>query len=304
MVIRIIFLLLSITPFTQSEPIGDLYPYRNEDLQRSLVQGIGKIGLWGPVRKKILGITVVDLSIPYFPRVAELNGNTIFYGASLPKIIILWGLFRKVESGEVILTREILDLAHKMIRFSSNEAASSLYNLVGAQYLLDLILKPPFTFYDPLKGGGIWLGKEYGEKPALVRDPIGNYSHAATSNQVARFYYLFNQGRLVGPRVQKLMEEALTNPGLNHKFVRGLHEVAPNAYLLRKSGSWGDLHADSVLVKDGHRKYIVVAWMRHVQGYLWLEDTVKMVHTIVRNAPPPPLLPPNQTVSLSHKPGL
>ena len=40
----------------------------------------------------------------------------------------------------------------------------------------------------------------------------------------------------------------LGDPGIDHKFVRTLKRLAPEAELYRKSGSWRDWHADSVLV--------------------------------------------------------
>jgi beta-lactamase class A len=271
-------------------PTGEVHQFYNPHFQEKLTQGIGKIGLGGPIRQKILGIAVLDMT-PMVPRLATLNGDDLFYAASIPKLAILWGFFKKVETGEIPLSKELLLETRKMMSISSNESATFLYNLVGPRFILNLLLAPHFKLYDPKSGGGIWIGKEYGKGNAIMRDPIGNYSHAATAIQIVRFYYLFDRGDLIPLPLKPFMESALNKPELIHKFVKGLQAVAPHAELLRKSGSWGNMHADSALISHDGKKYILVAWMNHVQGYLWLEDIVKMVDGIVEQAVLPPVGP-------------
>ena len=70
--------------------------------------------------------------------------------------------------------------------------------------------------------GGLWVGKEYGKSPAYQRDPLHNISHGATALQTARFYYLLETGRLVGPKLSREMKRMLGKPGIEHKFVKGL----------------------------------------------------------------------------------
>jgi len=281
-------ILFPITIFGQTT--GEIHQFHNQEFQQKLIQGIGKVGLWGPVRQKILGVAVLDLT-PIVPKLAMLNGDDLFYAASIPKLAILWGLFKRIELGEIPLTKELLDEARKMMSISSNESATFLYKLVGPRFILDLLLSPPFKFYDPKNGGGIWIGKEYGKGSAIMRDPVGNYAHAATAVQIVRFYYLFDRGDLVPLPLKPYMEQALNKPELIHKFVKGLQSIAPHADLLRKSGSWGNMHADSALISHDGKKYIIVAWMNHIQGYLWLEDIVKMVDGIVERAILPPVGP-------------
>jgi beta-lactamase class A len=267
-------------PYQPEANINELVRFYDTNLQRKLIKGIGKLGLWGPVRKKILGVAVLDMT-PLIPRLATLNGEILFYAASIPKLAILWALFKKIEDQQIPLTKEIMEEARKMMSISSNKSATLLYKMVGPRFVLDLLLSPYYKFYDPDHGGGIWIGKEYGKGSAFLRDPIGNYAHAATALQVVRFYYLFDQGKLVSTPLKPYMESTLNKPELIHKFVKGLQQIAPQANLLRKSGSWGDMHADSALVDHDGKRYIVVAWMNHVQGYLWLEDIVKIIDSIV-----------------------
>jgi beta-lactamase class A len=286
----LITLLTLIPACVVSQTSGEIHQFYNPQFQDKLIQGIGKVGLWGPIRQKILGVAVLDLA-PMVPRLAMLNGDDLFYAASIPKLAILWGLFKRVELGEIPLSKELLNEARKMMSISSNESATFLYKLVGPRFILDMLLSPPFKFYDPENGGGIWIGKEYGKGSAIMRDPIGNHAHAATAVQIVRFYYLFDRGDLVPLPLKPFMESTLNKPELIHKFVKGLQSVAPHADVLRKSGSWGNMHADSALISHDGKKYILVAWMNHVQGYLWLEDIVKMVDGIVDRVILPPVGP-------------
>jgi len=79
---------------------------------------------------------------------------------------------------------------------------------------------------------------------------VANLSHGATAYQVARLYARLGEGRLFEPRFNALMLDALSRPGIRHKFVAGLAE-RPQAVLWRKSGTWQDTHADSALVESG-----------------------------------------------------
>ena len=79
-------------------------------------------------------------------------------------------------------------------------------------------------------------------------DPLLGLVHAATAEQTCRFYYLLARGRLVTPEHSRQMLDALVDPGVAHKFVKALGALAPEATIFRKSGTWCEWHADSVLV--------------------------------------------------------
>jgi beta-lactamase class A len=88
--------------------------------------------------------------------------------------------------------------------------------------------------------------------------------------QVARFYYLLVTDNLVTPEHSRKMREILAGSELNHKFVRALRKIDPEAAVSRKSGSWSTYHSDSVLVeRDGHH-YIAVALSNNADGSQWL----------------------------------
>jgi beta-lactamase class A len=79
-------------------------------------------------------------------------------------------------------------------------------------------------------------------------------------------------GQLVNEDRSKDMLDMLVDPQLHHKFVSVLDKVAPGAKVYRKSGTWENWHADSVLVWDKNRRYIVVALAEDGGGETMLRE--------------------------------
>jgi len=152
-----------------------------------------------------------------------------------------------------------------MIRYSSNEAASRAIQTVGFDYISKVLTSAKYRLYDPAQNGGLWLGKAYGgPSDYWKRDPLHSLSHGATTLQVARFFMMLEEGRLVSPEYSAEMKEILGNPGIHHKFVKGLDGTGSEIY--RKSGTWSKYHADGALIKHGGKTYIAVALMEDQRG--------------------------------------
>jgi len=282
----IFFLLLHVSTLYADSELAPLPNTINAYLQANLEQRLKQLGLSDAASQKKLAITLIDITDVDQPRVASVNGNTMMYAASLPKIAILLGAFERIEQGDITLDDEFRDLLTQMIRFSSNKAATEVFNRVGKQYLANLLQSPRYHLYDKTNNGGLWVGKEYGKGGAWKRDPLHNLSHGATSFQAARFYYLLETGQLVSPALTKEMKEILSKPGIAHKFVKGLKAEHPEAEIYRKSGSWKQWHADSALIEhDGH-SYIAVALAEDPRGGQWLSELiVALDELIVEPAP-------------------
>jgi beta-lactamase class A len=222
----------------------------------------------------------VDVTEAGAPRLAMLNGNEMMYAASLPKVAILLGAFAEAERGRFTLDETRLEAMTNMIRRSSNEDASRVLGWVGGERLLEILQSDRYKFYDAAGAGGLWVGKSYGKEAAYRRDPIRNLSHGATAFQVARLYYLLASGALFSPRLNALMKETLSNPGIHHKFVKGL-DSRPGVRIYRKSGTWKDFHADSALVESGQHRYVIVGLAEHSRGGDWLVRLAAPLHDLV-----------------------
>jgi len=248
-------------------------------LQDQLDSTLTDLGLDPAVRNRQLSVTLVDITDLEEPRVASVNGDEMLYAASLPKIAILLGAFVEIEQGNMDFDQDTRTSLTRMIRKSSNADATRMLNRVGKNRLLE-ILQSEHKLYDPRVNGGLWVGKEYGKSPAFKRDPLHNLSHGATAMQAARFYYLLESGQLVGEELSGEMKAMLGNPGINHKFVKGLAGY-PGAKIFRKSGSWSRWHADSALIEADGRKYIIVALAENPDGGQWLSRLIKPVHAFM-----------------------
>lgn len=249
-------------------------------LQRGLEGVVRDLGLDGALVRRQLALALVDVTDAGAPRLAMLNGDEMMYAASLPKVGILLGALAEAESGRLRLDAARLQAMHNMIRRSSNEDASRVLDWVGGERLLQWLQSERFGFYDPREGGGLWVGKGYGAQPAFRRDPLRNLSHGATAFQVARLYTMLAAGTLFQPQFNALMKEILARPGIHHKFVRALADQ-PDARIFRKSGTWKDYHADSALVEQGDRRYVMVAIAEHRDGGDWLVQLGSRMHRLV-----------------------
>jgi len=267
-----------------ADPYPDLRDCSDPELQKGLEKVLAELGLTEAAKRKTLCVALVDISDVKHPRLAMVNGNHMVYAASLPKIAILLGAFKDIEAGKIKLDPETRQTLNAMIRRSSNTAATTMMRRVGPQRIAEVLQTPEYRLYDPEINGGLWVGKEYGKATAWKRDPLNNLSHGATPLQVARFYYLLETHQFVSAELTREMKNILADPGVNHKFVKGLKRRA-GAKLYRKSGTWRHWHADSAMVEFGDYTYIATALAEDPSGGQWLEKLIVPLHDLIVKNP-------------------
>ncbi|ULC60805.1 class A beta-lactamase-related serine hydrolase [Flaviramulus sp. BrNp1-15] len=266
--------------------IKPLSTFSNSTLQKSLDRELKTNPKWkNLIAQKKMSVGIVDLSNPEKIRYASINGNHMMYAASLPKIAILLAAMDAIEKGELKETEAIKKDMKIMISKSDNKASTRMIDRLGYEKIESVMTDPKYMFYDENKGGGLWVGKRYGGGGETNREPIKNLSHAASVNQVCRYYYLLAHGKLVNQKRSKQMLDIMGNPDLHHKFVSTLDKIAPNAHLFRKSGSWQTYHSDSILVwgNDPNRRYILVALIDDSNGEQIIRDLVKPIEKALKN---------------------
>ena len=257
----------------------------DKNLQNRFEKQLRQNKTWNTlIKKKKMAVGLVDLSNVNAVKYAHVNGDVMMYAASLPKLAILLAAFQSFEDGILKETPEILHDLQFMISVSDNEAATRMIDRLGFQRIETVLRDPRYNLYELSSGGGLWVGKRYAMSGKRYPDPLMNLSHGATVTQVSRFYYLLAMGKLVSRERSKQMLDILVDPELHHKFVKILDEVAPDADIYRKSGTWKNWHSDSVLVWGPiWRRYIVVALLEDPNGKQICQDLIIVIEKILQS---------------------
>lgn len=273
----------SLPIITENAVNPDFSELRDSTLQSRLEAEINLRSDWKQlIAQKKMSVSLVDITDIENPSYAALNGETTLYAASLPKIGILLAAFQQFHDGDIDDTPELRADLTRMIRVSSNVSATKVVDALGGLDAVNKVLKDPrYSLYDAQNDGGIWVGKRYAKTGPRIGDPLKGISHAASSHQTSRFYYLLATGQLVSPEASKGMLEILCEPGINHKFVASLSGLVDETEMFRKSGSWRNYHADSVLVWDDNRRYILVGLVQSPKGGKILKNLVPVAENVL-----------------------
>jgi beta-lactamase class A len=231
-----------------------------------------------------LGMTPDQTAVGLFDvptlRLAMLRPDSEFYGASVPKIGILLAFFQLRVGESATLDPATQHELGLMIKASSNELAAKFSRLLGLKNIQQVLAS--YHLYDAQHGGGLWIGKHYGETGERIGSPVGDHSHAATVRQLLRFYLLLDQDRLVSREASGRMRDIFASPQIPHdeiKFVKALN--GRGASLLRKSGSWEDWLHDTAIITNHGRHYILVVLTRHPRGDNYLVALAEAVDDLM-----------------------
>ena len=249
-------------------PVKKLRKLKDDELTKQLKAKINANPVWRElVRKKRMSVGIVDLSDnDADAKYAAINGRHMMYAASLPKIAVLAAAHDAIERGELKETEEVKRDMRLMIAKSNNAATTRMIDRVGFTNIERTMTDPDLKLYDPEYGGGLWVGKRYAAGGKRHPDPMKGISHAATTEQICRYFYLLANDALISPGASDKMRSYLVDPELHHKFVSVLDRVAPNAKVYRKSGSWSTFHADVAMVSGPDRNYIITALVDDARG--------------------------------------
>jgi beta-lactamase class A len=218
-------------------------------------------------------------------RLATVHPDLEFYGASVPKIGILLAYFELHPEAATNLAAETRHELGLMIKASDNQMAAKFSRELSLKQIQAVLDR--YGFYDAQRGGGIWVGKHYGQGTERYGDPVADNSHAATVRQLLRYYLLLEQGKLVSPAASNSMREIFASPDIPHernKFLLAL--AASDSDVIRKSGTWEDWLHDSAVVSGQGRHYIVVGLTHHPRGDEYLAALAKEVDGWIRDCKP------------------
>ena len=245
----------------------NLRSLKDNELQKQLKERLRQNPTWRRlIDQKRLSVGIVDMSDEEEARYAAVNGRHMMYAASLPKIAVLAAAHDAIERGDLKETEEVKRDMRLMIAKSNNAATTRMIDRVTFENIERTMTDPELKLYDPAYGGGLWVGKRYAAGGRRHPDPMKGISHAATTEQICRYFYLLANDELVSERASEKMRSYLVDPELHHKFVSVLDRVAPRAKVYRKSGSWSTFHADVAMVQGPNRNYIMTALVDDANG--------------------------------------
>jgi beta-lactamase class A len=156
-----------------------------------------------------------------------------------------------------------------------------LLHKVGFERLAEILQDERYgKLYDPARGGGLWVGKDYGKAAAWRRDPLHSLSHGASAMQAARFYYGVMNGTIIDTKYLPDLAEIFGSPAIKHKFVKGL-QGRKDVEIYRKSGTWREYHADSAVVAREDLVYITVYIDNHPDAGRGAVDGIRIVDDVM-----------------------
>lgn len=262
----------------EEAPLAQLRDLRDDELARTLRTKLNANPTWrNLIRQNRMSVGIVDLSSSEEARFASVNGRHMMYAASLPKIAVLAAAHDAIERGELQETATVKQDMRLMIAKSNNAATTRMIDRVGFENIERTMTAPDLKLYDPEYGGGLWVGKRYAAGGRRYPDPIKGISHAATTEQICRYFYLLANDALISPEASDKMRDYLVDPELHHKFVSVLDQVAPKAKVYRKSGSWSTFHADVAMVQGPERNYIITALVDDPKGEQICRELAKVL---------------------------
>jgi len=257
------------------------------ELSRTLQRRLRAKTRWARlIDQKKLSVGLVDLHDVEAIRFAAVNGETMMYAASLPKIAVLLAAFQTFEDGGLEESPEVSADLEGMIRVSSNAAATRMIERLGFERIASVLTDPSHQLYDSQNGGGLWVGRAYAKGGGRKPDPILGLVHGANTVQVCRFYYLLATGRLLNQRRSQEMLSLLSNTAKHHKFIHYLKDRVALSNVYRKSGTWKRWHSDSILVWEADRRYILVALVEDEHGESILRELVPLAEAALIESRP------------------
>jgi len=198
-------------------------------------------------------------------RLALVRPDSEDYAASVAKVGILLAYFHLHPEAATNLDASDRHDLGLMVKASSNEMAAKYSRQIGLKQIQQILNE--YHFYDTNHGGGIWVGKHYGQGGERFGDPIGDNSHAATVRQLLRFFLLLDQGKLVSPAASQTMRELFASPDIPHDDIKFVKALAPRGVqLLRKWGTWENWFHDAAIITGPNRHFILVALTHHPKG--------------------------------------
>ena len=246
------------------------------------------------LREQTLRVAVIDLPAGAAPRLAQRNGDSPVYPASVVKLVYLMAAYAWRDQGQLEIDPAFARLLRQMIYASSNHATQIvLRRLTGTQagprlepeaydafrqrrlrvkhWLQDLGIDDLHTVHPTYDGGGDLYGRDlqFLEDPNVegsLPDQTGPYHNrqAMTASGTARLLALLATDQALSPESSaEVREQMRRDPRRQHYLMQriaGGADLRPDLEVYSKTGTWGPIFADAGIVRhaSGHQLVVVV----------------------------------------------
>lgn len=253
------------------------------------------------LRHQKIRAAVIDLPASGAARLAQWNGNSPVYPASVPKFVYLMAAFAWRDAGALEIDAEVDRDLRQMIYASSNKATQRVVarltdtepgpRLAQSDYvtfrnkrhrvkrwLAELGITDLHTVHPTYDGGDISAREKQFLQDSTVAGGLpqknGDYPNrqAMTANGTVRLLALLATDRALSPatseEVRRRMQRSVAKqPYLRYRIAGGA-ERTPGVEVYAKTGTWGPIHADAGIVRheSGHQ-VIVAAFLEGTPRY-------------------------------------
>ncbi|MBL8916764.1 MAG: hypothetical protein JNM17_39040 [Archangium sp.] len=240
---------------SQGDLTTDLWGPSDATLQQQIDQLISA----RPVFAKALAdeqfsMVMVDLTDPSRLATAAVRPDWETFPASLGKIAILLGTVDKARASDPSQLIKLKPSMDRMIKASSNEDASALFTWTGHESIVASVAR--HKLYDE-KTGGLW----WTPSAPFPKSPKEKLRISATARQVARYFLMMEQGKLVSPDDSRFIKAVFHNAGLA-LFSKGIQKRFGDTDYYGKPGILEKEIAEGMLIEAPGARYIVAIVMK------------------------------------------
>lgn len=244
------------------------------------------------LRGQMIRAAVIDLPVKGAARLADWNGNSPVYPASVPKFVYLMAAFAWRDAGMLEIDAELDRHLRAMTYASSNQATQRVVARLtdtepGARlsrneyatfsdkrhrvkrWLAKLGITDLHTVHPTYDGGDISPREQQFLEDATVPGSLPTRSgklrnrQAMTANGTVRLLALLATDRALAPATSeevrhRMLRDVAKQPYLQHRIAGGAART-PGVEVYAKTGTWGPIHADAGIVRHRSGHQVVVA---------------------------------------------
>ncbi|MBS1640786.1 MAG: serine hydrolase [Bacteroidetes bacterium] len=216
-------------------------------------------------------------------KVVAINADTVFPTASLIKVPILTGVFKKIHDGELKLSQPFTYNAKRayggsgLMQFYKDSAITDLSTMISL--MLTYSDNVAAIWLQELSGGGIVINKLM-DSLGLVNTKVNSRTEGrqeiwkkygwgqTTPKELATLFTLIREGKIIDERYSDKMYRYLKNQFYNG---RSLSQLPPTVNTISKTGSVDEARGEVVLVNAPSGDFVFCILTKNNKDKSWTD---------------------------------